>query len=420
MVFVFQQPGSSPLLDAVEDCAANSESMGGMFAFATKAGAELLLNLPAVEAMIGRGGRVELTVGLDAITNGETLLYLRERIAEANGNLDVKAFLHPWPGTFHPKFMWFVRGDEVTIITGSGNLTPSGLGQQASATPNGNWEAFIVQRLDKESSKHFLAAIQKWLAQQATDGLLLEVDQERALARGTANSRVKYVRQQRNDDTDPPLGPQPGATRPKPAPPAPWPAPPGGAQPRSARPTTVAGVQAPQKAPATKSARPTATTGVDTFIRELSRNRPGQADIGQAGLSFFGFSGDAASTVLLQYVGLNNQLEPPVEKQLFVNASDNYRVEMGQIAKLGYVVGPQSERMILVAVRLDARTYRYTIVPVKDASYAQLSTFLSAQSTKATGKMREAFTDSSALAKSWPLGPISLFPVTVISADADQ
>ena len=156
----------------------------------------------------------------------------------------------------------------------------------------------------------------------------------------------------------------------------------------------------------------------DAFVREISRNRPGQADVGQEGLRFFGFRGDAGSSVLLQYVNLNNALEQPVERQLFVNASDNYRVEMGQIAELGYDVGPNNERMILVAVRLDERTFRYTIVPVAHGTYAQLSAYLNAQSAHRAGRMREAFASSNDLAQAWLQGPRNLFPVTMISIEA--
>jgi len=140
--------------------------------------------------------------------------------------------------------------------------------------------------------------------------------------------------------------------------------------------------------------------------------------VGQQGLRFFGFRGDMESSVLLQYVNLNNALEQPVEKQLFVNASDNYRVEMGQIAQLGYDVGPNGERMILAAVRLDERTFRYSIVPVTHSSYGQLSAFLNAQSVSRPGRMREAFVNSNDLTRAWRRGPRNLFPVTMFSTEA--
>lgn len=422
MSFVFQQPGTSPLLDAIEDFAADCEVLGGMFAFATKAGVELFLDLPEVQALLARGGRVNLTVGLDAITNGEALLYLDERIAQTGGGLEVRAYLHPWPGTFHPKYMWFVQGDRVTIIAGSGNLTPSGLGCLSADRPNGNWEAFLVQQLDPTNSKHFLDSIRQWIARAANSGFLLKVDHPRVLARGAANSRVKFVRppRERNGDEG---NERNDADAPAALPPLPpiiaWPLPPGAATARVRRKPSAAVAAAPPAAPPPRPTRVTeANDGPDAFVREISRNRPGQADVGQEGLRFFGYRGDAASTVLLQFVGLDNGVEQPIEKHLFVNASKNRRVEMGQIAQHDYDVGRNDERMILVAVRLDERTFRYTIVPVTHRSYRKLSAFLDTRSVPRAGRMREAFVDSNDLVQAWVRGPRNLFPVTMVSTEA--
>ena len=437
MTFVFQQPGTSPLLDAIEDCAADCELVGGMFAFSTKAGVELFLDLPEIQALLTRGGLVRLTVGVDAITNGETLLYLRERMAAAGTRLQVRAYVHPWPGTFHPKYMWFVRGNQVKVIAGSGNLTPSGLGCAPTTRPTGNWEAFLIQELDSASSAHFLQSIEDWLTRATNAGHLLEVDHPRSLARGAANSRVRFVRPPRDGEET--QGGDDGATGDAAAAPAalppivPWPLPPGAtpARARTRTPTTrAAGPAAGGKAPpgaggeasAVARARPPALpvppAEPGAFVREVSRNRSGQNDVGIEGLRFFGYRKDEATTVLLQYVDLGNNVEAPIQRHLFENASDNFRVEMPQIAQLPYDVGPKDERMIMVAVRLDDRTFRYTIVPVTHPSYATLSSFLHTKSNARAGQMRKAFVDSGELAGSWPEGPRSLFPITMVSTEA--
>lgn len=438
MTFVFQQPGTSPLLDAIEDCASDCDLMGGMFAFSTKDGVELFLDLPEIQALLTRGGRIRLTVGVDAITNGETLLFLRERMLAAGPGLQVRAYVHPWPGTFHPKYMWFVRGNQIKVIAGSGNLTPSGLGCAPAARQNGNWEAFLAQELDPASSAHFLRSIEDWLTRATNAGHLLEVDHPRSLARGAANSRVRFVRPPRDDE-----GTQGGngraageaaAARAAPPPIVPWPLPPG-AMPERARvrtpvaQTAEAGARgaapsgaregapaAPRAAVPPALAVPPAEPGA--FVREVSRNRSGQNDVGIEGLRFFGYRKNEATTVLLQYVDLGNNVEAPTQRHLFENKSDNFRVEMPQIAQLPYDVGPRGERMIMVAVRLDDRTFRYTIVPITHPSYAILSGFLDAKSKARAGQMRKAFVDSGELGISWTEGPRNLFPITMVSTEA--
>ena len=437
MRFVFQQPGTSPLLDAIEDCAAESELVGGMFAFSTKAGVELFLDLPEIQALLTRGGRIRLTVGVDAITNGETLLYLRERTTAAGIRLQVRAYVHPLPGTFHPKFMWFVRGNQVNVIAGSGNLTPSGLGCAPTARPTGNWEAFLIQELDTASSAHFLQSIEDWLTRATNAGHLLEVDHPRSLARGAANSRVRFVRPPRDGEATQvgdgwAAGEAPAAPAALP-PIVPWPLPPGAtpARTRTRAPTTrAAGPIAKGAAPrgahggppavarAISPALPVPPAEPGAFVREVSRNRSGQNDVGIKGLRFFGYRKDEATTVLLQYVDLGNNVEAPIQRHLFENASDNFRVEMPQIAQLPYDVGPKDERMIMVAVRLDDRTFRYTIVPVTHQSYATLSGLLETKSNARAGQMRKAFVDSGELGDSWPEGRRSLFPITMISTEA--
>lgn len=437
MTFVFQQPGTSPLLDAIENCAADCDLMGGMFAFSTKDGAELFLDLPEIQALLTRGGHIRLTVGVDAITNGETLLYLRERMSASGQGLQVKAYVHPLPGTFHPKYMWFVRGNEVKVMAGSGNLTPSGLGCTPTARQNGNWEAFLVQALDPANSAHFLQSIEDWLTRATDAGHLLEVDDPRSLARGAANSRLRFARPPR--DTEETQGGDGIAARnatavPDAFPPiVPWPLPPGAMPARargrtSATRTAGAGArgaaqrgargEAPVAAQAMPSTHQTPHVKPGAFVREVSKNRSGQNDVGIKGLEFFGYQKAKTTTVLLQYVDLGNKVEAPIQRHLFENASDNFRVEMPQIAQLPYVVGPKNKRMIMVAVRLDNRTFRYTIVPVKHPSYATLSGYLDTKSNARTGQMRKAFVEPDELRDSWPQGPRSLFPITMISTEA--
>lgn len=411
MGIVFQQPGTSYLLDAIANLAADCEFFGGMFAFATKEGVSLLLDSPDVAALLARGRQIKLVVGLDAITNGETLLDLGERVARSDGTLDARGFLHPYAGIFHPKFAWFVKEGEVRVIVGSGNLTPSGFGSASGTRYNGNWEAFGFEALSSSEGAQFLRSIEDWYTWATSAQLLLPVHHPRVLARGAANSRIRVLpRRGAGDESPQPNARPPISTR---APLPTWPLP-----------ASVDSLQVrPQTSPI--EIAPVTTTGTvgshqpiaessspNAFLREVSRNRPGQADVGHHGLEFFGFKGDSDSTVLLQYVSLNNSVGEASEKQLFVNASDNYRVEMGEIASFPYDVGQNDERMIMVAVKLDNRTYRYSLVPVGHASYRELSTFLSNTTTTRRPRMREVFVSSAELAENWPSGPTELFPIS--------
>lgn len=75
------------------------------------------------------------------------------------------------------------------------------------------------------------------------------------------------------------------------------------------------------------------------MVREIPQNRTGQADVSQRGLTFFGFAGEPKK-VLIQYVSLDDELAVPVERLIFVNASQNYRIEISEVAELPYVVAP--------------------------------------------------------------------------------
>lgn len=151
------------------------------------------------------------------------------------------------------------------------------------------------------------------------------------------------------------------------------------------------------------------------MIREIPHNRTGQADISQRGLAFFGFAGNPKK-ILMQYVSLDDELAVPVERLIFVNASQNYRIEISEVADLAYVVAPDDGRMVLVATKLDDSAYRYTIVSVESSNYAALNAILGPIS-EGRRRMRMAFMSATELKERWPGAPRSLLPVVALTIE---
>jgi len=85
MSFVFQQPGTARLLQAIDGAALNAESGGGFFAFASKGGIDEFFACPNISLMLQQGSSFQLIVGIDAITNAEALLCLSEKVSQFQG-----------------------------------------------------------------------------------------------------------------------------------------------------------------------------------------------------------------------------------------------------------------------------------------------------------------------------------------------
>jgi hypothetical protein len=373
MSLVLQFPEGRGLTDVLEDVSDGALSGGGVFAFATKRGVERFFAVPNIRRMLENGARFDLVVGTDAITNAEALVCIEEHVRRF-ANLHAWAFVHDAPTTFHPKYCWFAQQDELSLVVGSGNLTSSGIGNDPGPPQRmGNWEALSVRSLRGVNADGVHAVISRWLTDSRDGGLLLQLSHPRVLERAVANSRVKYVsphtRQRR------------GARAPEPV----------EAQPQAADAQT------------------------EVMIREIPQNRSGQADISQRGLAFFGFAGQQRK-VLIQNVSLNNELDVPVERLIFVNASQNYRIEIREVAELPYTIAPDDGRMVLVAIKLDENAYRYTVVPVDSPHYAALSAILR-PIPAGRRLMRTAFVNAAELRAQWPAAPENLFPVVALTVE---
>ncbi len=348
-----------------------------MFAFASQSGVAALFSRDGIGQFLKRNKKFQLIVGVDAITNAEALLCIGDEITRFP-SLSAEAFLHEHnQSTFHPKFAWFESHAGLTVVTGSGNLTARGIGKASIHTPApGNWEAFGVHKLINPSARETLDLITKWVKSQQIDGRLLPLNNDRVRQRAMRNGLVRY-------------------------------------------PTPV--VVVPGQADELLDVHGTPIDDPsfdehDILIRELPRNRPGQADVGKDALEFLGYH-DTPIDILIQYVKENNALGTVESQRLFVNSSQNYRFELSPLARLPYEIAHDDGRMIVVAAKLDRRSFRYTLVPVTSSNHVQLSTLLGSIKTKANRRlMREARMTSAQLRLKWPSAPLHLMPTPNSSA----
>lgn len=139
-------PDTVYLFEAIVRAFRGATSCAGIFAFASRAGVDSLLGDPEIRGFLN-DSTMSLLIGLDAVTNRETLQRLRELETE-HADLTVRVFRNPTNSLFHPKVARFEYADGGrSLIVGSGNLTPGGLRQ--------NFEAFSVVRSAADESLDF-------------------------------------------------------------------------------------------------------------------------------------------------------------------------------------------------------------------------------------------------------------------------
>ena len=131
------------LLEAILEASRGAKSCMGIFAFTSRTGVDSLVVDPEIQRFL-RKSTMSLVVGIDAVTNYDALVRLRQ-LEQANRRLSVRVFWNPTSALFHPKIARFEYADgSRSIIVGSGNLTHGGLRQ--------NFEAFSVMRVAANES----------------------------------------------------------------------------------------------------------------------------------------------------------------------------------------------------------------------------------------------------------------------------
>ena len=169
-------------IDAIVDAAVGAKNGRAVFAFATVAGVDLLLNHDSIRALT-KTGFFEVIVGIDAITNRQTLERLRDAALERPG-LHAKVFWNSTSGLFHPKFCHFWNAKRETWIVSSGNLTPRGL--------RDSYEACVVIEGKRSEVAALSTTFDRFLGRHAAD--IREIDDE-ALKRASKNTFTKPVRE---------------------------------------------------------------------------------------------------------------------------------------------------------------------------------------------------------------------------------
>src|SRR5208337_1069037 len=118
--FCFQDPTSAEtvyLFEAIIAAAKTAIEWRGVFAYASLNGVQNLMEDPAVQDFFERDGRLQLIVGIDAVTNRATLEYLAQ-VERDRANASIRVFWNDTPGLFHPKLSHFRQRDgrEVFIV----------------------------------------------------------------------------------------------------------------------------------------------------------------------------------------------------------------------------------------------------------------------------------------------------------------
>lgn len=178
--------GNKLLHEALLD-ACNEASYGaGAYAFVTAGGVRMLME-DAVFAEFISQGRYHLVIGMDEVTNTQTLSALTS-VRQHTNNLSINAFVHDTKGsTFHPKFSWFKTNNGGVIVVGSGNLTQKGLRR--------NREAFVFQHVSDDEIAQVEAMWNQWIISSAA--YLKTINDNEVVEKAAENSRQAAARPRR-------------------------------------------------------------------------------------------------------------------------------------------------------------------------------------------------------------------------------
>lgn len=351
-----QSPGGErDLLQAVIEAADGANTGGGFFAFASAAGARLLLRDPVFQDLLGRG-TFDLLVGLDAITDPEALAEIAS-VAEQLPGLRAQAFFHERSTLFHPKLCWFRKGRRLRVLVGSGNLTVGGL--------RTNWEAFLDSTFDGEGRREVEKVIEHWKETHA--GLLLPLDAGRVVERARRNKRDRALL--------------------------------GG---RSAGRT-----EALAEAFGDPGGEPSIEI-LDVLVAEIpkSKGRWKQANFNKDSYeTFFGVQAGEHRRIVLRHVGATGSLGPIESRPGVAVKSHNYRFELAAASGIAY---PRISRPIGVFLKTQLGIFLYRLLLPGDASYQRVTAFLDSARPATLTTVRRVRTSADELRAYWPDAPLWL------------
>lgn len=365
-MLVIQDPTnaqSTYLLESLLDAFQAAEKVASAFSFVSSAGVRLLTEDNLFKDVAFKH-TVDLVVGIDAVTNNCALDSLAA-VAKEYPNVRARAFLNPSPGTlFHPKFCWTKHENGGCLITGSGNLTESGL--------LGNWEAYSVEQLDLAGISAVESAWDSWTTLHSQSLLPLDNADVRRLA--SANSVLA-----RTGDL----------------------------------PTLVARTTPPTN-PGEESVEPQLMpNSAVSLVAEIpkSGNRWSQANFHYDDyVNFFGARDGAARLLVFRHVKPDGTMDdyernrPPVTVR-----SRNFRFELAAALGIPYP-DPKRGRPIGVFVRVATRTFFYRLMLPNDPEYAVVSALLDHHKGPPQDRMRSVRMTVANLRTEWPNSPFWRLP----------
>lgn len=361
-----QTPGSKALLHELNRAAKYAELGGGAFAYATRSGVKEFFSQSNIKKL-AKNGEFLLVVGIDAVTNFDTICELKKQIQELEG-LTVNVFLHPYNSTFHPKLSWYKSKNSVSLVVGSGNMTTVGLGKSVGGR-DGNWEAFYTRKLSQKNADNTTKVWRDWITDCRNNGYLHTIDSKQVLKKAAENSRYW------------PRNVNKKLTKPS----------------KATKPVTI-DIEGSEYSNRVQ-------------ISEISRNRRGQLDIGKDILrDFFGYTSNSSDhKILIQNVNLDNTLDDPETRSLFKNKSQNYRFEVNALKGRKKYIEHNDNRPVVIFTKLGGSAYRYCILMHGNQDYADIIKMLGQRKGR---KMRKLDTSIEELRKSAPNLPDQLYPIS--------
>ena len=342
-------PETRYLYEAIIGAATQATTWRGMYAFATRGGVDQLIEDPVVHDFMKRGGTIDLIVGIDAVTNRQTLERMQE-LETRHAAFRPRVFWNGTRGLFHPKISHFGYADgRKKLIVGSGNLTPGGLMH--------NFEGYSVISGGRRETLD-LSSLDAFLARHAAD--IRPIDQE-ALERAALN----IVR--------PVAGvPRPGVPQPRP--------------------------------PAVPAARAAVLDRVLVAEMPGAGGRWSQAHLNAAVIQeYFRVTDLATQRTYLTHVDAGGiRGEEKVRRIIYSRSNKNYKVEISAAKGKDY---PTAGHPMLIFRERQVRCFDYVLLMPGDPGYAETVALSQALSRLGRG-FRRSITDLPTLARAWPGCPL--------------
>lgn len=339
-------------LEVLVNAASGASHGGGIFAFASRTGIEMLLDDEELRPLLDVGG-FELIIGVDSVTDERALEQLSD-FAHRRDALIARVLVHGKGGLFHPKLCWFRHGDRLHLVVGSGNLTLGGLTR--------NTEASTVAVMRDVEAAMAEGRIRSWIERWGS--CLLPPDAAPALAAAAANSGSEGQLHRPMAQEDESVGAEDV---------------------------------------------PAATSGAKVLALDVSKNvaqKRTQLEVGkEKSETYFGGVAGSAHRVLIQSVnsvGGVGPVEPP--RVVVSSRSRNFRIELGAGHGRDY---PEEGRPIALFVQGADAVFRYLLLWPEDPGHAKADAFLTSLAGREMGsKMRRETATVGKLREAWPASPL--------------